>query len=140
MHRASKQTSRPETLARTNLGGLRPGSLVNLERPMALGDRLGGHIVQGHVDSTTEVASLDPLPAGNRIADSHSPRSGPLHDLQRLDRSRRREPDYRIHGRHQLRVAIIPHTYQNTSMREYRPGSLANIEVDLLAKYVENLL
>ena len=55
----------PETLARTNLGALRDGSRVNLERPAAVGDRLSGHIVQGHVDSTAEFLSLDPLPDGN---------------------------------------------------------------------------
>src|ERR1700735_908566 len=55
----------PETLARTNLGALRDGSLANLERPAAVGDRLSGHIVQGHVDGTAEFHSLDPLPDGN---------------------------------------------------------------------------
>ena len=55
----------PETLARTNLGALREGSLVNLERPAAVGDRLSGHIVQGHVDGTAEFLSLDPLADGN---------------------------------------------------------------------------
>src|ERR1700676_2254213 len=55
----------PETLARTNLGALREGSRVNLERPAAIGDRLSGHIVQGHVDGTAEFVSLDALPDGN---------------------------------------------------------------------------
>src|SRR5271167_4102392 len=55
----------PETLARTNLGALREGSLVNLERAAAVGDRLSGHIVQGHVDDTAEFLALDPLPDGN---------------------------------------------------------------------------
>src|SRR5437763_517451 len=55
----------PETLARTSLGTLSAGSLVNLERPLAVGDRLGGHIVQGHVDATAEVIALDSLPNGN---------------------------------------------------------------------------
>src|SRR5438105_15222152 len=55
----------PETLARTSLGGLTAGSLVNLERPVAVGDRLGGHIVQGHVDGTAEVITLKALPGGN---------------------------------------------------------------------------
>src|SRR5580704_13040273 len=55
----------PETLARTNLGALCEGSRVNLERPAAVGDRLSGHIVQGHVDGTAEFVSLDALPEGN---------------------------------------------------------------------------
>ena len=55
----------PETLARTNLGALREGSLVNLERPAAVGDRLSGHIVQGHVDGTAEFLALDPVADGN---------------------------------------------------------------------------
>ena len=131
----------PETLARTNLGTLRDGSLVNLERPAAVGDRLSGHIVQGHVDGTAEFLSLDPLPDGNwwlkvRIQS----------DLER----------YIIHkGSITLdgvsltvasldgciaEVAIIPHTYENTVMRGYGRGAAINVEVDLIGKYVEKLM
>lgn len=131
----------PETLARTNLGALREGSLVNLERPAAVGDRLSGHIVQGHVDATAEFLGLEPLPDGNWWLKVRVP-----HDLDR----------YLIHkGSVSLDgvsltvawldgdvvgVAIIPHTYENTVMRTYRTGSAINVEVDLIGKYVEKLI
>jgi riboflavin synthase len=131
----------PETLARTNLGALREGSLVNLERPTAVGDRLSGHIVQGHVDGTAEFLALAPLGDGNWLLTVRIPR-----DLGR----------YMIHkGSVTLDgvsltiaslesdiagVAIIPHTYENTVMREYRAGAAVNVEVDVIGKYVEKLL
>ena len=130
----------PETLARTNLGALSAGSLVNLERPAALGDRLGGHIVQGHVDGTAEFRSLKPLADGNWWLDVQV-----LHELTR----------YLIHkgsvtldgvsltvaslDDQALGVAIIPHTYENTIVRTYSAGASINLEVDLIAKYVEKL-
>jgi riboflavin synthase len=131
----------PETLARTNLGALREGSLVNLERPAAVGDRLSGHIVQGHVDGPAEFLALEPLPGGNWWLTVRIPR-----DLSRylilkgsvtLDgvslTVASLEGD--VAG-----IAIIPHTYENTVMREYRDGATVNVEVDLIGKYVEKLL
>jgi riboflavin synthase len=131
----------PETLARTNLGALREGSLVNLERPASVGDRLSGHIVQGHVDGTAEFLALDPLPDGNWWLKVRIP-----HELDR----------YLIHkgsvtldgvsltvatlDRDVVGVAIIPHTSQNTVMRSYRAGTAINVEVDVIGKYVEKLL
>src|SRR5271168_5119290 len=110
-----------ETVARTNLGKLREGSLVNLERPAAVGDRLSGHIVQGHVDGTAEFLSLDHLADGNWWLKVRIPI---------LDR-------YVIHkgsitldgvsltvaslGAEVVGIAIIPHTYENTVMRTYGP-------------------
>ena len=131
----------PETLKRSNLGDLQPGSLVNLERPLAVGDRLSGHMVQGHVDQTGEFVSLDALGDGNWWLKVRVPA-----DLER----------YMIHkgsvaldgvsltiaeldGR-DLGVAIIPHTYENTRMCEYAPGVRINVEADLVAKYIEKLL
>ncbi len=131
----------PETLAVSNLGALREGSLVNLERPAAVGDRLSGHIVQGHVDGTAEFLALNPLPDGNWWLQVRMP-----HDLDR----------YLIHkGSVTLDgvsltiaaiendvagVAIIPHTYQNTILHGYGPGTAINVEVDLIGKYVEKLI
>jgi riboflavin synthase len=131
----------PETLARTNLGALREGSRVNLERPAAVGDRLSGHIVQGHVDGTAEFLSLDSLPDGNWWLKVRVP-----HELDR----------YMIHkGSITLDgvsltiaslednvtgVAIIPYTYENTIIGNYRSGARINVEVDLVGKYVEKLL
>jgi riboflavin synthase len=131
----------PETLSRANLGELREGSPVNLERAAAIGDRLSGHIVQGHVDGTAEFLSLDALPDGNWWLKVRIPT-----DLER----------YVIHkGSITLDgvsltvasldggivgVGIIPHTYANTAMRSYTRGARVNVEVDLIGKYVEKLM
>lgn len=131
----------PETLARTSLGDLAIGSVVNLERPVAAGDRLSGHIVQGHVDATGELAVLEALEDGNWWLRVRVPA-----DLAR----------YMIHKGsialdgisltiaeltgEVVSVAIIPHTYEATNLRTRRPGDRVNVEVDLIAKYVERLL
>ena len=131
----------PETLARTNLGALRPGSKVNLERPAAVGDRLSGHIVQGHVDCTAEFVSLDSLPDGNWWLKVRIPAE--------LDRYMIHKGSVTLDGVSLtiaalddcvLGVAIIPHTYQRTILATYRAGSTINVEVDLIGKYVEKLL
>jgi riboflavin synthase len=131
----------PETLARTNLGALHPGSLVNLERPAAVGDRLSGHIVQGHVDGTAEFLSLDPLADGNWWLKVRLPAE--------LDRYVIHKGSITLDGvsltvasleSNIAGVAIIPHTYQNTIMRRYGPGTVINVEVDLIGKYVEKLM
>ncbi len=131
----------PETLARTNLGALREGSLVNLERPAAVGDRLSGHIVQGHVDGRAEFLALEPLPDGNWWLKVRLP--------DELDRYVIHKGSVTLDGvsltvasleRHIAGVAIIPHTYENTVMRSYGPGTAINVEVDLIGKYVEKLM
>jgi riboflavin synthase len=131
----------PETLARTNLGALREGSLVNLERPAAVGDRLSGHIVQGHVDATAEFLALHPLPEGSWWLTVRIP--------PELDRYLIPKGSLTLDGvsltvasleGETVGVAIIPHTYENTLMRGYRPGARINLEVDLIGKYVEKLL
>ena len=131
----------PETLARTNLGALRADSLVNLERPAAVGDRLNGHIVQGHVDGTALFISLDPLPDGNWWLEVRVP--------QALDRYMIHKGSVTLDGvsltiaaleNQVLGVAIIPHTYANTILGSYRSGSAINVEVDVIGKYVEKLI
>jgi riboflavin synthase len=124
-----------ETLARTNLAGLEAGDGVNLERPMRLSDRLGGHLVQGHVDAVGEVVTPAPLlrvraPAhllryivekGSITVDGAS-----LTVVAALDDG--------------FSVAVIPHTIEVTTLGHKGPGQLVNLEVDLVAKYVERLL
>jgi len=131
----------PETLARTNLGALREGSRVNLERPAAVGDRLSGHIVQGHVDSTAEFLALDPLPDGNWWLKVRVPAE--------LDRYMIHKGSITLDGvsltiasfeDSVAGVAIIPYTYENTIIGNYRSGARINVEVDLVGKYVEKLL
>ena len=131
----------PETLARTNLGALRQRSLVNLERAAAVGDRLSGHIVQGHVDDTAEFLALDPLPDGNWWLKVRIPAG--------LDRYVIHKGSITLDGVSLtvasldgdiVGVAIIPRTYEHTAMRGYGPGTRINVEVDLIGKYVEKLM
>jgi riboflavin synthase len=131
----------PETLSRTNLGAVHRGSRVNLERPAAVGDRLSGHIVQGHVDGTGEFLSLDPLPDGNWWLKVRVP--------SELDRYMIHKGSITLDGASLTiasleasvaSVAIIPYTYQNTVIGNYRPGTAINVEVDLIGKYVEKLM
>jgi riboflavin synthase len=114
---------------------------VNLERPAAVGGRLSGHIVQGHVDGTAEFLALEPLPGGNWWLTVRIPRE--------LDRYLILKGSVTLDGvsltiaaleSGVAAVAIIPHTFENTVMREYRAGAAVNVEVDVLGKYVEKLL
>jgi riboflavin synthase len=132
----------PETLARTNLGGLRPGSHVNLERPVTPMTRLSGHIVQGHVDATAELISLEALGDGNYWLRVRAPEA--------LDRYLVEKGSIAIDGISLtiarldpgpvIGITIIPHTYAHTTLGTALPGSALNIEVDVLAKHVEKLL
>lgn len=124
-----------ETYSRTNLGSLNAGDPVNLERPMALGERLGGHIVLGHVDAVGTVVSSAPelvvripkdlmhliVEKGSVTVDGISLTAFDLtHDT--------------------LRVAVIPHTMEVTTLGVRKPGDRVNIEMDVLAKHVERLV
>ena len=124
-----------ETYSRTNLGSLSAGDPVNLERPMALGERLGGHIVLGHVDAVgTVVASAPDLVV--RISK----------DLMHLIVEK---GSVTVDGisltafdltTDTFRVAVIPHTMQVTTLGVRKPGDQVNIEMDVLAKHVERLV
>ena len=131
----------PETLRRSNLGRLHPGSRVNLERPLSPSARLSGHIVQGHVDGTGEFLGLDQLGGDNWWLRIRIPAE--------LDPFLVYKGSIAIDGisltiaaleADVLSVTIIPHTYRNTTLAGYRPGSPLNLECDILAKHVEKLL
>jgi riboflavin synthase len=131
----------PETLARTNLGALGAGSPVNLERAAAVGDRLSGHIVQGHVDGTAEFLALEALGDGNWWLKLRLPAG--------LDRYVIHKGSIALDGvsltvaaieQDTLGIAVIPHTYEHTAMRSYAPGSRLNVEVDVIGKFVEKLM
>jgi riboflavin synthase len=131
----------PETLARTNLGDLRTGSRVNLERPVTAATRLSGHIVQGHVDGTGDLMALDELGDGNWWLKVKAPAG--------LDRYMVHKGSIAIDGisltiatldSEVLGVTIIPHTYSNTTLGSRRVGQRVNLEVDVLAKHVEKLI
>jgi riboflavin synthase len=131
----------PETLERSSLRALKPGSRVNLERAMTPAARFGGHIVQGHVDGVGKLVALDPLPDGNFWLSVGIPGEldryvvwkgsitldGISLTVARLDGLR-------------VGVAVIPHTYENTNLCGLAPGDPINVECDVLAKYVEKLL
>ncbi len=131
----------PESLKRSNLGELRPGSLVNLERPLSPQGRLGGHIVQGHVDATGEVVSLEELGDGNWWLKVRYP---PSIDAYLVEKG-----SIAIDGisltiagidGETMSVTVIPHTYENTTLRTSGPGSSVNLETDIIAKHVAKLL
>lgn len=131
----------PETLRRSNLGGLRPGSRVNLERPLSPSGRLGGHIVQGHVDGTGEFLALDELGGDNWWLRVRYPED--------LDAFMVEKGSIAIDGisltiaelgASVLSATVIPHTFRNTTLGGYRPGARVNLECDILAKHVAKLL
>lgn len=129
-----------ETLKRSTLGDFRSGSRVNLERALAVGERLGGHMVQGHVDGTGELLSVTaegnayrmrfrfPRELGRYIAMKGSITvDGISLTIAGL-------------GGDWFEVAIIPHTWRETILSELKNGDAVNLEVDVLAKYVERLM
>ena len=129
-----------ETLDVTGLGGLGVGSSVNLEPSLSLGDRLGGHLVSGHVDCTGTVLS--------RTADARSIRFV-IEIPEAYARYIAKKGSVSVDGvsltvnevsGNTFDMNIIPHTAEVTLFGEYAPGSVVNIEVDLLARYIERLL
>ncbi|HLH39083.1 MAG TPA: riboflavin synthase [Bryobacteraceae bacterium] len=131
----------PETLRRSNLGDLRAGSRVNLERPVTAVTRLSGHLVQGHVDATGELMSLEPLGDGNYWLRVRVPAE--------LDRYFVEKGSIAIDGisltiasieAGVVNITIIPHTFANTTLASAAVGSRMNLEVDVIAKHIEKLM
>jgi len=131
----------PETMARTSLGSLTHQSLVNLERPVQAIGRLGGHIVQGHIDSTTPIINVENENDGSykytfELNDSWSryicEKGSIAIDGISLTVAHVDDTSFAI--------AIIPHTWEVTNLSKKAPGDPVNIEVDVIAKYVERQL
>jgi riboflavin synthase len=122
-----------ETLSRSTLGDLRPGDPVNLERPLRLDGRLGGHLVQGHVDAVGRVVSPAPHLA---VASAHTRYLVEKGSIS-VDGVSLTVVDLTDEG---FTVAVIPHTAEVTTLGGRRPGDRVNLEFDLIAKYVERLL
>jgi len=137
----------PETVVRTALSRLKPGSLVNLERSLRMGDRLSGHWVQGHVDGVAKVLKVSdtflmPTASGDGFYDiiveladptlrKYCVKKGSI-SLDGISLT-----IHEITG-NQLHFQIIPHTWKHTALPDLKMGDLMNIEVDILAKYAEN--
>jgi riboflavin synthase len=129
----------PETLSRTTIGGWRPGARVNLERALALGDRLGGHLVQGHVDAVGEVLSRAAEGQGARLAISLP---APIAALVAEKGSIAVDGvslTVAAAGRDRFEVALIPETLARTTLGEARPGTKVNLEADVVARHVARL-
>jgi riboflavin synthase len=124
-----------ETLRRTNLGDLKPGDAVNLERPLRVNDRLGGHIVQGHVDAVGEVVRPAPDLQVRMPADllRYVIEKGSI----TIDGVSLTVVEVLADG---FTVALIPHTTEVTTLGRRRAGERVNLEVDLVAKYIERLV
>ena len=141
-----------ETLSRSGLGGLVPGAEVNLERPMRLDGRLGGHMVQGHVDGTGTIIERRPAPRweivriavpprifryvidkGSVAVDGISLTVSAAGDGERGSPGRPDQPDW-------IEVSLIPETLARTTLGRKQAGETVNLEVDMIAKYVEKLL
>ena len=129
-----------ETLERTSLGGIAPGAGVNLERAMRAGDRLDGHIVQGHVDEAGRVRSLERLGDDVRLAVECSEAFAGLlveKGSITLDGVSLTVVGVAARG---FDVALIPHTLEVTTLGGLRPGDPVNLEADVLGKYVKRYL
>lgn len=124
-----------ESYLRTNLGDLAPGSPVNLERPVRLEDRLGGHLVQGHVDAVGEI--VRPVPDLQVRMPVELTRYVVEKGSITVDGISLTVVDARDDG---FTVAVIPHTAEVTTLGHKGPGDRVNLEVDVMAKYVERLL
>jgi len=129
-----------ETLARSTLGSLERGSAVNLELAARLSDRLGGHLVQGHVDGVARVARIEDEDTAKRVWLSAS------EELLRYMVARGSVTLNGVSltvvevGRTSFQVALIPHTLGSTTLGELRVGTGVNVEVDIVAKYIERLV
>ncbi len=129
-----------ETMRRTSLGSLAAGGRVNLERPLRANGRFDGHIVQGHVDGVGHLEAVTPEGSSYRLRFRAEPpllryvvEKGSI-SVEGISLT------VAALGEEWFEVAIIPHTWQVTNLAQKEPGSPVNLEVDVLAKYVERLL
>ncbi len=130
----------PETLRRSNLGQLKPGSKVNLERAMAANGRFGGHIVAGHIDGTGKILAMQPEGNAVLVTISATPellryvveKGSIAIDGISLTVAKVSHTDFT--------VSLIPHTGEETTLLKHRPGEIVNLETDIIGKYVEKLM
>ena len=130
----------PETVRRTNLGSLARGDRVNLERPLSVGSRLDGHIVQGHVDGTGEVRSVQTGEEGAVMTISASERL--MSHIVEKGSVAVDGVSVTVAGVSEggFDIALIPHTVESTTLGLHKRGDLVNLETDIVAKYIERLV
>ena len=131
----------PETLAKTVLGDWHEGARVNLEQSLKLGDELGGHFVFGHVDGVGEIVSVEPEGQSRRIT---------IRPPAAIARYFATKGSAAVNGvsltvaealpNGDFQVAIIPHTWEVTTLSDLQPGSRVNLEIDMLARYVARMI
>ena len=133
-------TAIKETLDKSNLGELKKGDKLNLERAMLLGERLDGHIVQGHVDQTAICTKVEEQDGSWMYSFKYDPSAENI----TIEKG-----SITINGvsltvvdskRNEFKVAIIPYTYENTNFHEFKIGTKVNLEFDVIGKYVARLL
>src|SRR5690606_2341271 len=133
-------TAIQETLQKSNLGQLQVGDFVNLERGMRLGERLDGHLVQGHVDQTGVCVSVEPQAGSTLFTFEYDPSR---HNVT-IEKG-----SITVNGvsltvinsqKNQFSVAVIPYTFQHTTFQYMQVGNTVNLEFDLIGKYVKRLL
>ncbi len=134
----------PETLARTNLGALKAGTVVNLERAVSMSTRLSGHLVQGHVDGLARLEAVIPEAGAFRIELTlpqnlarYCVEKGSI-ALDGISLTLNAVKDL-PEGGCRIFLTIIPHTWSHTNLQSRQPGDLINVESDVIAKYVERL-
>ncbi|MBZ4671937.1 riboflavin synthase [Deferribacterales bacterium Es71-Z0220] len=129
-----------ETLNKSSLQNLKPSNFVNLERALTLSTRLGGHIVSGHVDCVGKIAGIDRKGDSYELKVSYS---------KEVDKFIALKGSVTLDGisltvsnikNNVLSVAVIPHTFENTNLKFKRVGDLINLEVDVIARYLEKLM
>jgi riboflavin synthase len=129
-----------ETLAHTTLGQFQSGRAINLERSLRLGDRLGGHIVQGHVDDVGQIVTIKQNQGEWRIgiaAPEHLRSYIAIKGSITVDGTSLTVAEVNTEG---FTIAVIPHTFDNTVLSQRRTGDGINLEVDVIARYIERLL
>jgi riboflavin synthase len=130
----------PETLERSTIGDLKPGDEVNLERALALGDRLGGHLVAGHVDAVGRVLAVQERANAVEVRVSLPEQVKPYVAGQGSIAVEGVSLTVTDVGDDDFGLGIIPHTLEGTTLRRVGPGRKVNLEVDVLARYVRRAL
>lgn len=133
-------TAIKETLLKSNLGLLKTGDRVNLERSMKLNDRLDGHIVQGHVDQTAICTKIEEVSGSWYFTFEYDPAQNNVTVEKGSITVNGVSLTVVNSGLHSFQVAIIPYTYEHTNFHQFKVGTVVNLEFDIIGKYVARLL